>query len=414
MIMKPTVKISRLLCLCLILVAISGCSEDKVTNVIKEEPGDGPATITNRIERTNGFAFNLYGELKSSDDNLIISPHSIITCFGMAYAGARGNTEREIANILSFNYPQAGFHSVLKQLNDLLVSRPQVDLRISNGSWGRLGLVYTQSYLDTLSASYGADIEYLDFVGAPEPSRQTINQWVKDHTFGYVDELFPAGSINAATYLVLANAVYFIAEWLHQFDPTFTYPAPFKRLDGSDVMIPIMNGEEIMPYYEGNGYRAMEMPYKGEQLSMVLILPDEGTYQAFEDAFTVAVLDSVVSNLENRHITFHIPKFGFYSAFNLTSTLQAMGITDAFAPGVANFTGMDGLDDGMPWIDLVSHKAYITINEWGTLAFAGTGMVLSLGIHDSFDAVRPFIFIIRDIPTGTILFLGRVLDPSVQ
>ncbi len=411
--MKCTWNILSFLCVFAVLVAFTACGEDEITNVDNGD-GDGPATLARRIERNNEFAFKLYGKLKESDDNLIVSPHSIVTCFGMAYAGARGNTEKEIADVLCFNYPQAGFHTILETLNEELNSRSDVDLRIANGSWGRDGLLYDQAYLDTLSECYGASIEYLDFAGDPEGSRQTINQWVKDNTAGYIDDLLPPNCIDSATYLVLANTVYFMAEWLHQFKPEYTYPGYFTRLDDSQVTAQFMHGEKTMPYFVGDGFKAMAMPYKGEQVSMVLILPDEGEYPALENDLSAAGLDTIVCNLSGTYITFSIPKFGFYSDFDLIGTLQDMGMVDAFTGGAADFSGMDGTDDGVPWIDLVVHKAYIMIDEYGTIAFAGTGMEMTLGVHPSFDAVRPFIFMIVDNPTGTILFMGRVLDPSAQ
>jgi len=388
------------------------CSDDSVTNV--DDEGDGPATLAGRIAHNNDFAFKLYAQIKGSYDNLIVSPHSIATCFGMAYAGARRETEREIAEVLCFNYPPAGFHSVLKQLNDELTSRPDVDLRIANGSWGRAELHYEEPYLDTLSACYDAEFDTLDFAGNPEGARDTINQWIEDQTAGFITELFPPYSFDANTYLVLANTIYFIADWLHQFKPEYTFPGQFMRLDGSPVTADFMHGEETMPYFDGEYFIAMAMPYKGEDVSMVLILPDQGGYRAFEHALTAAGLDTIVAHLSHKtFITFTIPKFGFYSAYDLNATLQQMGLEGAFAPG-ADFSGMDGTRDGVPWIDLVVHKAYIEINEYGTLAFAGTGMEMTLGVHPSFDATRPFIFAIRDNPTGTILFLGRVLDPSAK
>jgi serpin B len=412
--MSTALKHMRMVLVLWLIIVLFGCSDDELTNVTGETPDNGPATLAKRIERNNDFAFKLYAELESSDENLIISPHSIITCFGMAYAGARGNTERQIADILCFNYPQGGFHSILERLNDTLASRQGIDLRIANGCWGRDDLPYETSYLDTLSVHYGASIEYLDFGGHAEESRQTINQWVKDHTAGYIDELLPPNSIDGFTYLVLANTVYFIADWLHQFDPDYTFQVPFTLLDGSQVDVPIMYGEETMPYYEGSGYRAMAMPYRGGEVSMILIVPDEGGYRDFEASFSTVGLDSIVTNLKDNHITFRIPKFGFYSGFDLSQAIYNMGVTDAFTPGLADFSGMDGVDDGVPWIDWVVHKSYIMINEYGTLAFSGTGMGLTLGVHDSFNAVRPFIFVILDIPTGTILFMGRVLDPSAS
>jgi len=415
--MKLPKRITLLMFVVLLSVALVGCGkrgEYGVTEPSTKDQGVTAGTLAERISQNNEFAFKLYGELKSSNDNLIISPHSIATCCGMAYAGARGNTERQMADVLCFHYPQGGFHSALRQLNDLLNSRQGLTLKISNGCWGSKGWGYLPSYLDTLSVEYGADMQYLDFVNHPEEARQTINQWAENHTAGYIKELLPPGCIDPMlTYLVLANTVYFVAEWLHQFSPGCTYPSTFKRLDGSEVVVPFMTGEKTMPYCKGNGYVAMEMPYKGEQLSMLLIVPEEGNYGAFEESFTPAILDSVIGNLKETYISFYIPKFAFYSSFDLGRTLQNMGMTDAFVRGVANFTGMDGFDDGTPWLSLVVHKAYVKIDESGTMAAAGTGMIFfSVGMHDSFDAKRPFIFVIRDIPTGTILFMGRVLDPS--
>jgi serpin B len=393
-----------------VLVGLAGCGDD--VNIVPEGPGsDASPTLELRVQRNNDFAFKLYGELVSSPDNLLISPHSIAVTFGMAYAGARGATEREIADVLCFNYPQAGFHSVLKDLNDLLSNRQGLDLRIANGCWGREGEVYLQPFLDTLSVGYGANIEYLDFVNLPEEARAVINAWVEDRTEGLVSDLLPPDAIDALTYLVLANSVYFKADWLSQFDPAYTHTGTFTLVDGSQVSVPLMRGEQTFPYYEGDGYRAVELPYQGEAISMLAVLPDEGRFQEFEASFDVAVLDAIADRLEDTYITITLPKFSFFSEFDLIPTLQAMGMTGAFRSG-ADFSGMDGTKDGQPWISVVAHKAFISVDEYGTLAAAGTGMVLTKGMHDSFDAERPFIFAIRDIETGTILFLGRVTDPS--
>jgi len=403
---KPAVPC--LLILCAGLVVLTSCGDDKVTG---PGPGEEPATLETRIERNNEFAFELYGRLGSSDDNLMISPHSIVTAFGMAYAGARGTTERQMAEVLSFNYPQAGFHSVLKRLNAHLTGIDGLTFSIANGCWGRDDLTYIESFLDTLSADYGAEMAYLDFVGQPEQSRATINQWVENETGGLIDGLLPPGSIDALTYLVLANAVYFSAEWRSKFDPDYTYSAGFKRLDGSSVPVEMMCGEGAFPYFEGNGYRALELPYRGEKTSMLVILPDEGFFKTFEGSFDAAALDTVITGLEETVLKPKFPKFSFMSDFDLISALKSMGMTDAFSAG-ANFSGMDGVDDGVPWISTVAHKAFISVDEYGTLAAAGTGMGFSIGMWDEFEAVRPFIFVIRDIETGTILFLGRFLDPT--
>jgi serpin B len=399
----------------ILLALFTGCSDDKITNT-KNERNDGPASFASRIERNNAFAVGLFQKLADSDENLIVSPHSIATCFGMAYAGARGTTERQIADVLDFNYPPAGFHSVLDRLNTTLAGRPGVDLRISNGCWWQRGTQWEQAYLDTLSQSYDADMDSLDFAADPAGARAAINQWVSDHTAGLLNDLLPPGTIDASTVLVLANTIYFLAEWLWQFDPQYTHSASFLKLDASEVNNSFMWGEGHIPYLDGGDYVAIEMPYKEEYASMIFILPDSGCYEAFEDTFTVETFNFIADELHGRYnqcVMLTLPKFGFYSRFNLNQTLKEMGITDAYIPGVADFSGMDGTIDGSPWLDFVMHKAYLMINEYGTLAFAGTAMGFSVGICESFYANRPFIFAIQDIPTGTILFMGRVLDPSV-
>lgn len=416
-IMKP---VKRITCFLLIVVvaAVVACGDDSVTPPPQAEPARPvPETLDLRIDRTNAFAFDLYRELSSSGDNLVLSPHSIITAFAMAYAGARGTTERQMANVLHFNYPQAGFHSLIKELNDVLESRGATagpdafQLSIASAAWGRDDVTYLPSYVDTLSADYGAPLQMLDFSGDPEGSRLAINQWVSDRTHGLVQDLFPAGSITPVTYLALANTIFFHASWLHQFDPAYTGNLAFTRLDGSTVSVPVMSGEDYFPYYSGQGYQAVALRYKGEEVSMLLILPDAGTFGDFEASFSAAEVDSIVSSLRARDVIVRLPRFSFESTFGLSETLSAMGMPSAFKPG-ANFSGMDGTDDGVPWISFAGHRVFISVDEYGTLAAAGTGLGFSLGMPPVFDAVRPFLFVIRDDATGTILFLGRVLDPN--
>jgi len=400
------------------LAAIAACSDDEVTR-----PGDQPTpvvpeTFEMRVVRTNLFAFDLYGHLSASQGNLIVSPHSIATAFGMVYAGARGETEKEIARTLHFNYPPAHFHSVLKQLNDLLESRggsagpDAFRLHIANSAWGQEDLYFLPSYLDTISTCYGG-MRYLDFQNQPEAARDTINEWVEDETEGLVQDLILPGKITPETMLVLANAIYFRASWLHQFDPDYTWTMKFTKLDGSEVDVSMMNNEGNFRYHDAVGYEAIALPYEGEDCSMLLILPDQGNYGSFEAALTPAKVDTILDELQTDYVVVHVPKFSFETEYDLNATLQAMGMHTAFAQG-ANFSGIDGTDDGTPWIDFVAHKAFIAVDEYGTLAAAGTAAGLSLGVHPEFYAARPFIFVIVDDETETILFLGRVLDPTAH
>lgn len=392
-----------------------GCDEESTTSC----EGNGEETSSNlalRIERTNKFAFDLYQELRSSEGNLLISPHSIAVAFGMTYAGARGKTESDMAEVLCFRYPQSGFHSALKELNELLMSRgkPELEdsfrLSMANGCWGREDLTYLPAYLDTLAINYGTSMQYLDIANEPEESRTIINQWVAEQTEDRILELMPSGKLDDQTYLVLANTVYFRAAWLHRFGEGYTNERAFTLIDGGQISVPIMRGELRFRYCQGVGYRAVELPYVGEEVAMLVILPDEGQFEAFESSMDAQKLAAVIVGLKETYIVLGLPRFSFTSDFVLIATLHDMGMTDAFSPG-ANFSGMDGIDDGVPWIDVVAHKTFISVDENGTEASAGTIMELSLGIHDYLWADRPFLFVIRDTETGTILFLGRVLDP---
>jgi serpin B len=396
-------------------LALAGCLAELPT-----KSGDLPyadwESLAGRVERTNEFAFNLYHQLAGPESNLLVSPHSIALCAAMAYAGAQGTTRQQMRSALCFWHSQEDFDPTMQALTDALLSRgagqgpDAFRLRIANGCWGADGWSYQPEYLDRLSTYYGAGMQMLDFAGHPDESRDAINQWIADQTEGRVPELLPDGCIDASTYLVLANAVWLKAAWLQQFDPRYTEDRSFTLLDGTIVPVPTMEGEGSFHYHEFEGFRAVELPYVGDEVSMYLILPDAGQFETLEAGFDARRLDEIVADLVPCGIWLAMPKFSFASAFDLVATLQSLGMVDAFGPG-ANFTGMDGVDDGMPWISDAVHKTFIAVDEYGTEAAAGTGMWLTLGEHPAFDAARPFLFVIRDKPTGTILFLGRVLDP---
>lgn len=416
--MKRTTTIWTIL-VSIAILAVGGCSDDSVCPRSNNRPQEVPATLAVRVDRSNQLAVDLYQQLADDPDNLLVSPHSVATTFGMAYAGARGVTEREIATALHFNYPPAGFHSALCELNAILESRgasvgwEAFRIHVANSAWGRDDAVYVDEYRDTLSVHYGADMRYVDFAVQPETARAEINQWVSDETGGFIQELIGPGDITPATYLVLANALLFQGHWLHQFDPDYTSPGPFTRRDGSQVTAQLMVGEEVFPYATGEGYAAVGLPYMGEECTMFFILPDEGLFDAFESGLTSAVLDTIVAGMTDTHVLVKLPRFAFGTKYDLGTALQAMGLVGAFYPG-ANFSGMDGTDDGAPWISFVAHQSYIAVDEYGTMAYAGTAMGLTIGIPPRFEAVRPFIFVIRDNETGTILFIGRVLDPTAH
>ncbi|MCK4539081.1 MAG: serpin family protein [Candidatus Krumholzibacteria bacterium] len=404
--------------LSILLIPVTGCVEDRTALDPSETNGD-EATLEMRISGTSELAFKLYHEIRTDEDNFLLSPHSLAVAFGMVYAGAMGETEREMAEALCFDYPHGIFHAAMKELNALLQSRgEQVDpesfrLNLTNGCWGRDDLVYLGSYTDLLLEYYGAGLEYMDFVNHPNESREAINQWVEDQTEGKIEDLIPEGAIDAYTYLVLANTIYFKASWLSQFDPECTWEMPFHLIDGTTVNAPTMGQMTKYPFVDGEGYKALELPYVGEEVSMLILLPDKGSFAAFEESLTPGMVDGIVNALDTTFASLALPKFSFSSDFDMKPVLENMGMTGAFYEG-ANFTGMDGVNDGSPFISFVAQKTFIAIDEAGTEAAAATGIGMSLtSAGEIFNVDRPFIFAIRDIETGTIIFLGRVVNPTL-
>jgi len=272
------------------------------------------------------------------------------------------------------------------------------------------------TFLNVLASNYGAGLRGLDFINQPEQSRQIINQWVEEQTEGRIKDLIPEGIITNLTRLVLTNAIYFNAAWQYQFNEDNTIDMPFHLLDGSDINIPMMRQMESFNYTEGNGHQAVELPYDGGELSMVILLPDEGEFGDFQNSLDAQFVDGIIRDLESRNVSLTMPKFGFESDMSLKDTLSAMGMPVAFSAG-ADFSGMDGKSgkDGL-FISDVVHKAFVSVDENGTEAAAATAVIMDLKaapeMPANFNLDSPFIFLIRDIETGSILFIGRVLNPG--
>jgi serpin B len=414
--MKTLGKFFGSLLVCLALLTPGGCSEDDLARPSGNTPPDSQMAFDGRIADNNELAFKMYGLLDASDDNLLISPHSIVIAMGMVYAGAKDKTHAEMAEALYFDPRQDVFHPALKALNDQLATDESsvTELVIANGFWGRTGLTYLQSYLDVLTDYYDAAIEPMDFAKHPEESREAINLWISEQTKGFIPELLPPGMVHNLTLFVLANTIYFEAKWSSQFDPEGTDLSAFTRLDGTENMVPMMHGTKGLQFCVGDGYRAVAMPYKGGEYSMVLVLPDEGEFKRFERELDSQLLGTIMNQFELASVNVSLPKFSFRSKFNLISLLESLGMREAFTPR-ADFSGMDGVDDGVPILDFVVHETFISVHEFGTTAAAATaagGAGTSVVQPVEFHAERPFIFAIRHDATGTILFLGRVLDPA--
>jgi serpin B len=380
-------------------------------------PGAGPADLGELVAGNSAFAFDLYQALRGRDGNLFYSPYSVSVALAMTYAGAQGQTEQQMAATLHYTLSQDRLHPAFNALDLSLVGAKQDEfkLHIANSLWGQTGYAFLAEFLDTLAQNYGAGLRLLDFQKEPEPSRQTINDWVSEQTEEKIKDLIPQGAITPDTRLVLANAIYFDADWQHPFAQERTRDGTFTTLVGEQVTVPMMAMPEppALPYARGQGYQAVELPYQGERMSMLVLVPDAGQFEAFEAALDAGRVESTLSELELKQVALTMPKFSYESDFDLSATLIGMGMPDAFG-SAADFAGMSGARD--LYISDVFHKAFVAVDEAGTKAAAATAVVMQEMAMPMIDVElvidRPFIFIIRDIKTGAILFVGRVLDPK--
>ena len=410
-----------------LMVGLGACSQAAGGELLQSEkpretaPEVSAPDLTTLVEGNSAFAFDLYQQLKDEEGNLFYSPYSISLALAMTYGGARSETEAQMANALRFSLPQSRLHPAFNALALELDSRGEgaqgkddegFRLNIINAIWGQQDYEFLTEFLDLLAVNYGAGLRVLDFIGATEESRVTINDWVADQTEGRIEDLIPQGLINAMTRLVLTNAIYFNAAWEYPFDEDITQDGVFHLLDGSQVTVPMMSQKESFGYAEGDGYQAVELPYDGDELSMVILLPTSGQFESFEEALDAAQVDGIIGSLERWQVDLTMPKFEFDSSFSLLEALSAMGMPIAFS-GSADFSGMTGNRE--LYIADVVHKAFVSVDEEGTEAAAATAVVMELtAMPDVVEVTidRPFIFLIRDIETGTILFVGRTLNPS--
>ncbi len=377
------------------------------------------------VAGNTAFALELYRQLKEEDGNLFYSPYSISLALAMTYAGADGETEAQIAQALHFTLPQGQLHPAFNALDLLLAGREEAAgeedskgnfrLNIANSIWGQEGYEFLPAFLDVLAENYGAGLRLMDFLNAPDDSRQAINDWVSEETEGKIKDLIPPGALTPMTRLVLANAIYFNASWQSQFDEDATEEASFTLLDGSQISVPMMNQTEWFGYAAGEGYQAVELPYEGGQMSMVILLPDTGDFEDFESNLEAVGLQTILTAIEYQRLVLSMPKFSFDAGFSLVDPLRAMGMGAPFSPGEADFSGMDGTRD--LFISGILHKAFVAVDEQGTEAAAATAVIMAgtSAMPDEPMEVkidRPFIFLIRDVETGAILFIGRVLNPA--
>lgn len=386
-----------------------------------DDTGATAAGVSEVVNSSNQFALNLYLELNKKDEgNLFFSPYSIATAMAMVYEGARGKTADEIRD--TFYFPtdngvrRASFAAIYNQLN---ATNAEYKLSVANALWVQKGFTLLAEYVNTLKRYYVGNATNLDFVGASETARKTINTWVEDHTNDKIKDLIPQDVLSPDTALVITNAVYFKGRWAREFDTKLTKNEDFRVDSATTVQIPMMrqtDEEARFKYIETPDVQVIELPYKGKRLSMVILLPKESIGLAsLESSLSLNKLNEWKSQLREQRVNLFMPKLTFDTKYFLKDTLGKLGMPTAFIKEDADLSGITGRRD--VFIQNAIHQAFVDVNEEGTEAAAATAIVGG-GITSVaqpprlFRADHPFMFLIQDSESGAILFLGKVTNPS--
>jgi serpin B len=392
----------------------------KSETVVRENPSASSEDVMKQAESINNFAVAMYQQLKDEGKNLFFSPYSITAALAMTAAGANGNTKQQILDALQVTLQGVAFDQAINAIDQSIMSHADatagLTLKVVNSAWLQSGWNFKVSYLDHLAKYYGAGVNLLDFSSNPDECRTVINTWVAGQTNDKILNLLPEGSIVSNTALVLTNAIYFLADWLYAFNPDCTMDKDFRLMDNSTVKVPGMSYNNsdsavVMRYSRMSGVSALDFPYKGDRLAMTVLLPDSGAFTSAENSLSASMLSQLFSAFRPETLQVSLPKFTFtFGTVSLTDAFKALGMTDAFQPELADFSGIDGTRDLC--VDDIYHKAFINVDEKGTEAAAATAVVLIYkSARPVFIVNRPFIFVIRDKETGTVLFIGRVLNP---
>ena len=387
-----------------------------------ESPEGAEERVAELVRGNNDFAFDLY-RVEGGEDNLIFSPYSISLAFSMAYAGAREETQAQMAETLHF-LPQDEQHPAFNVLERGISDPDEAKgegsgtpfrLNVANAAWGKRGYHFEKAYLQTLSAHYGSGLRAADFE-QPEKAAGEINRWVSENTEGRIEDLVPPDFIDPVlTRLILTNAVYFKASWLYAFEKPNTGDGPFTLADGGEVDVPMMRQTEEFPYTEREGYQAIQLPYEGERADMLVILPQEAGLGSIENRFDAGFLERVRRDLKPRVVELTMPRFDFRTDLDLKERLRSMGMKIPFEDEAADFSGIT--QEERLYISDALHKATVTVDEKGTEAAAATAVIMQATSAGPIAQAKmtldhPFVFAVVERETGTVLFLGHVTNPQ--
>jgi len=369
-------------------------------------------------EANMAFALDLYGQLKSTPGNVFFSPYSISTCLTMTYAGARGETEKQMRQVLHLESEQRKVHSAFGELQGQLGKAGEqngIELNVANCLWAQNAYPFLPAFLDIAKANYQANVNQADFATESEKARDEINDWVAQKTKGKIQNILPPGSLTNLTRLVLANAIYFKGVWGKPFDKDKTSSQPFQVSGDRKRNVPLMHHFDTVGYIDEGDFQAVEFPYQGGELSMVVLLPRRiDGCDELEARLTPALISRSIGRMKQQRVEIFLPRFKLESGIDLIDALAKLDMPDAFGPQ-SDFSGMDG----SKWLYIggVYHKAWGEVNEEGTEAAAATAVVWAASAVSKlpppiFRADHPFVFFIRDTRSGCILFLGRFAEPG--
>ncbi|AEH36390.1 serpin family protein [Halopiger xanaduensis] len=398
-------------------------------------------SFAEQVRGNVAFSFDLLARLRATtpDENLFFSPYSVSVALAMTYGGARDETATEMADALHYELEGESLHGAFGSLEAELEQRNEdgrtvetagqtdeeneededdlgFQISSANAVWPDESFQLDEAYVDLLEAHYGSGQHRVDFSGSPDEARREINGWVEERTNDRIEDLLSASAVNRTTRLVLTNAVYFRAAWEHDFASASTEPAPFAGIDGSETEVEMMHQTTELPYAEIGGHQLVELPYANDDTSMVVILPAEGEFESFEESLTTDRLATMLEETSRPRVDLTMPKFGIESKFELAAEMKKLGMERAFGRD-ADFSGMVESDGSGLSIDEIVHQSFIEVDEDGTEASAATAVVMGTdgsggGPADRVEMTvdRPFLFYIRDRPTETPLFVGRIVD----
>jgi len=381
----------------------------------------GTAKVTDLsavADSNNQFAFDFYRSINASDEgkNIFVSPFSVSTALAMTFEGSRGDTQKQMAGVLHFNLPdadrQAGFSALLAEING--GQAKHYKLEVANALWGQKEYRFEPSFTWTIGKFYGGGFYAVDFVGDKAGSVHKINSWVEDKTAGKIKDLVHPGDVNELTRLILTNAIYFKGSWAAPFEKIATRTEPFHISATATVQAPMMHRSGQFRYAKGDALTAIELPYAGNEMLMIAILPS-GDIDQLGESLSTEEIDRLRKEMRAEEVDVFLPRFKIEARSLLKDKLSKLGMPDAFDKTVADFSGITG--NKTLYLSSVIHQAMIEVNEEGSEAAAATAVVIqTMMVHApsklAFRADRPFIFMIVHNPSGSILFMGRLSNPS--